>query len=100
MSIMRCVGFVAYTSTAPPVPTGTIAALATINPVRSFIVEKPGAAQHLMSGATLRYPRPDGVVGTTVTLKEYACAMGGIEHADWIGNVRTGKPGVRAGPPS
>ena len=38
--------------------------------------------------------------GTIVTLKEYACAMEGIEHAglDWIGNVRVPPPTRPGGP--
>src|SRR5262245_15159717 len=64
-----------YTLTAPLVPATTIAAFALTLPSREFSVETNGCGWP--AGQILKYPSVP-VVGTTVTLSEYAPAVDGI----------------------
>src|SRR5215813_8679837 len=64
-----------YTLTAPLVPATTIAAFALILPSREFSVETVGCGWP--AGQIVKYPSVP-VVGTTVTLSEYARAVAGI----------------------
>src|SRR4029453_15433549 len=97
MSIMRFVFSLANTSTEPPVPAGTTAAFAITVATKPFSVEAFGRGWPV--GHTVRKVRNPG--GTTVTLKEYACAVDGIEQSvlDCIGKVR-GTPPRRPGGPN
>jgi len=82
---------------APPVPAGTIAALATTGlPGETFSVETPGHASPV--GQALRYPSP--ACGTAVKFSEYACALEGMLHVlVRIGKARLCIP-TSDGPPS
>src|ERR1019366_2220532 len=64
--------------TAPPLPTGMIAAFALTRPSREFSVETGGRDCPL--GQMVKYPSISPC-GTTVTFNEYACAVDGIPHA-------------------
>src|SRR5579863_10149733 len=91
-----CVVLVTYTSTAPLVPAGTIAALATIWPLSAFRVETRGWMPP--AGHVVRYPRiPDG---TTVMFSEYAAALDGSPHAPCDSGKDLSVPPVRTGPPN
>src|ERR1039457_5058002 len=89
MSITTSVGSLAYTSMDPPVPAGTMAALATIVPVRSFSVEASGRVCKV--GQVVR--KPTGAGATAVKFSEYACAVAGrLQVLDRMGNVRLVPP--------
>src|SRR5690242_12245601 len=84
---------------SPPVPAGTMAALAVLVPVGALSVDTPGRAWP--AGHVVTYPSGLPRCGSAVMLKEYACAALGIPHVvAW----RTGKlrccPLCSAGPPS
>src|SRR5215831_19322890 len=77
-SVLSCTN----TSTSPPVPAGTIAALATIVPVGLFSVETVGIC--CGGGQIVRKPsRLPAGLGTTVTLNEYATGA-------WVRPVKQG----------
>ncbi len=81
---------------SPPLPAGTMAALAVTTPVEELSVETTGCACPV--GHTVRNPRPP--CGTAVMLSEYAWAVDGMPHElDCRGNARPTPP-VREGPPS
>src|ERR1019366_9825251 len=95
MSITRSVLLVAKTLIAPSVPAGTIAALATIVPVRSFRVETLGCD---CLGHTVRYSST--LFDTTVKFREYPCALSGmVQVLDSTGKSRSAPP-TSDGPPS
>src|SRR5262249_41879363 len=75
ISRITCVWLNTYTLRAPPTPAPTIAALALILPSREFSVETVGCGWP--AGQIVKYPSVP-VVGTTVTLSEYARAVAGI----------------------
>src|SRR5260370_1375616 len=77
MSSTRSVELVTKTLTAPPVPAGTMAALALMRPSNEFSVEARGCGCPL--GHMVRYPRDPW--GTTVTFREYADALEGTPQA-------------------
>src|SRR6185295_2274925 len=60
----------------PPVPAGTIAALAVTLPSKAFNVETLGGAPP--AGHSVRKLSIPG--GTTVAFSEYACAVTGAPH--------------------
>src|ERR1019366_8820750 len=95
MSITTSVGSLAYTSMDPSVPAGTIAALATIVPVRSFSVEASGRVCRV--GQVVR--KPTGAGSTAVKFSEYPCAAAGRLQALRTGNVRPCPP-TSDGPPN
>src|SRR5271155_1863606 len=96
MSITRFVASVAYTSTAPLVPAGTITALATTVPVGAFSDATTGC--DCPAGQAVMYP--SGPFGTAAKLSEYACAVAGTPHAlEGIENVRVAAA-ARDGPPN
>src|SRR5262249_30010406 len=96
MSITRSVSLVAYTSTAPLSPAGTMAALASTKPSKEFSVDTRGCG--CPAGQIVRKPR-NPVLGTTLTLSEYAFALAGIPHAlERTGTRRAVPPGMN-GPP-
>ena len=68
MSMIRFVGSETYTLIAPDAPAGTIGALATICPRRSFNLETTGCCWP--AGQVLKYSNDPG--GITVILNEYA----------------------------
>src|SRR5260370_28887585 len=77
MSSTKWGDWVTRTLTAPPVPAGTMAALALMRPSSEFSVEARGCGCPL--GHMVRYPRDPW--GTTVTFREYAAALAGILQA-------------------
>jgi hypothetical protein len=80
----------------PDVPAGTMAALATICPCRSFSVETTGC--DCPPGQALRYSRDPA--GTTVMLNEYARAVvGNPQELVGTGKVRV-PPAPSDGPPN
>jgi len=66
MSMMRSVEKLTKTLMPPPVPAGTMAAFARIEPAPKFSVETTGFGAPV--GQTVRYP-PGGVVGGETTVK-------------------------------
>src|SRR5271169_1806325 len=76
MSRMTSVVLVTATVTAPLVPAGTMAALATTIPPNEFNVEAPG----WLSPVGHRVRNGSAPCGTTVTFKEYALAVVGMPH--------------------
>src|SRR5579864_5724010 len=97
MSITRSVLSVAYTSTAPPVPAGTMTAFARTVPVGSFSEATRGRV--CPSGQAVMNPNV-GPFGTAAKFSEYACALAGTPHElARIGNDRVPSP-TRLGPPN
>src|SRR5437667_9658864 len=92
---MRSVSSLAKKLAAPPVPAGTMAALASTVPSNEFSVEATGCACPAGQAVT----HLSGPCGTTVTLSEYAAAPGGAPHGlDGTGKERV-LPPVMNGPP-
>src|ERR1041384_3570312 len=77
MSMMTWVGLLPNTVMAPPVPAGTLAALALIRPSMEFRVDTGGCG--CPEGQTER--NPSGPSGTTVRFSEYASALAGMLQA-------------------
>ena len=97
MSITRSVLSVAYTSTDPLTPAGTMTALARTVPVGSFKDDTKGRDRPV--GHAVRNPK-DGPFGTAAKFSEYACALAGSPHElPTIGNVRVVCPS-RLGAPN
>jgi len=97
MSMTTSVGLLAKMSIEPDVPASTMAVLPTINPSGEFTVAASGRGWPV--GYAVMKPR--GAGGTTVMLREYACAVVGIEHVvlDCTGNVLL-LPPTSAGAPN
>src|SRR3982751_6051692 len=86
MSMTRSVGLLAKTLTSPPLPAGTMAALAVTVPVSAFRDATVGCACPLAHAVTY----PSGPFGMAAKLSEYACADAGMPQPA----ERTWKPWV------
>ena len=91
MSRTTLVVLLAYTLTPPPIPAGTIAALALIRPSKELRVETTG--WDCPVGQMVRNPRVPPCGGTTVTFSEYATAALGMLQ------VLCGMAKLRVAPP-
>src|SRR4051794_3900284 len=95
MSSTTWVVLLANTLTAPPDPAGTIAAVDLVRPSSELAVETTGCTCPV--GHSVR--NPSGPAGTTATLSEYACAVGGILHGPFgMIKLRAVPPAI-SGPP-
>src|SRR5579863_2006222 len=96
MSTIRSVVLLAKKLTAPFVPAGTIAALASTVPSSEFRVDTTGCVCPV--GQVVRYP--SNPCGTTVIFNEYAAAPAGTPHElEGTGKERLVPP-ARDGPPN
>src|SRR5262245_59648040 len=85
---------------APSVPAGTSAAFATTTPLGSFRVDTMGCGCPVGHAVN----QPSGPPGTTVTLSEYAAAVGGSAqvpvNSGKLREVMAGRKGPLRGPPA